>query len=170
MDFRKQFVDGLVKDWVAEIEALSSVASFEPHAAYTAFTNCIRHKYTYFMRTIPDIGELLKPLENVIRLKLLPALTEGRACSDDERTLLSLPVRLGGLGIIDPSKISDDEFENSCKMTKDLTSAIRSQQSEIPDDLDDMSRLCKLEIRSECQAKQLEVLEDLKLRMSSDQV
>ena len=122
------------------------------------------------MRKIPDIGELLKPLENVIRLKLLPALTEGRACSDDERTLLSLPVRLGGLGIIDPSKISDDEFENSCKMTKDLTSAIRSQQSEIPDDLDDMSRLCKLEIRSERRAKQLEVLEDLKLRMSSDQV
>ena len=55
-------------------------------------------------------------------------------------------------------------------MTKDLTSAIRSQQSEIPDDLDDMSRLCKLEIRSERRVKQLEVLEDLKLRMSSDQV
>ena len=41
MDFRQQFVNGIVKDWVAEIEALSSVASFEPHAAYTAFTNCI---------------------------------------------------------------------------------------------------------------------------------
>ena len=88
------------------------------------------------MRTIPDISELLKPLENVIRLKLLPALTEGRACSADERVLLSLPMRHGGLGIIDPSKISDNEFENSCKVSKNLTSAIRSQQSDIADDLD----------------------------------
>ena len=77
---------------------------------------------------------------------------------------------LCNLVVYESSKISDDEFENSCKMTKDLTSAIMSQQSEIPEDLDDMSRLCKLEMRSERRVKQLEVLEDLKLRMSSDQV
>ena len=63
MDFRKQFLDGLVTDWVAQIDALSTVASFEPQAAYTAYTTCIRHRYTYFMRTIPNIGELLRPLE-----------------------------------------------------------------------------------------------------------
>ena len=45
-------------------------------------------------------------------------------------------MRHGGLGIIDPSKISDNEFENSCKVSKNLTSAIRSQQSDIADDLD----------------------------------
>ena len=70
---------------MAEIEGLSSFASLEPQAAYTAFTNCIHHKYTYFMKTIPDIHNLVKPLENVIRLKLLPALTEIRDCADEER-------------------------------------------------------------------------------------
>ena len=142
-------MDGLVKDWVAEIEALASVASFEPQAAYSAFTTCIRHRYTYFMRTIPGIDEFLQPLENVIRHKLIPALTEGRSCSDDDRILLSLPVRLGGLGIIDPSKIADEEFQNSRKMTENLTAAVKSQQRDIPDDLDDLSRVCKLHIRAE---------------------
>ena len=58
-------------------------------------------------------------------------------------------MRLGGLGIIVPLEISNDDFENSCKMTKNITSAIRGQQSDIHDDLDDLSRSCKLEIRSE---------------------
>ena len=118
-----------------QIEALSTVASYEPQAAYTAFTTSIRHRYTYFMRTLPGISELLKPLEHAIRHKLLPALTEGRCCSDDERALLSLPVRLGGLGIINPMKISDEEFENSKKMTFNLTSAIQHQQREYPEDI-----------------------------------
>ena len=77
MDFRKQFVDGIVKDWVAEIKALASVASLEPQRAYSAFTTCIRHRYTYFMRTIPGIDEFLQRLENAIQHKLISALTEG---------------------------------------------------------------------------------------------
>ena len=86
------------------------------------------------MRTIPDISELLKPLEDAIRHKLIPALTEGRSLSDDERALISLPVRLGGLGIINPTQISDEEFQNSTKMTDILTSAIKSHGHEIPVD------------------------------------
>ena len=137
--------------------------------AYTAFTQVVRHRYTYFMRTIPGISDLLKPLENVIRLKLIPAITEGRLCSDDDRTLLSLPVRLGGMGIIIPTQISDEEFENSNKMTHYLTEAIQHQVRDIPDDLDNLSRVCKLQLRSERRAKQLEVLEDLTSRMTAEQ-
>ena len=79
-------------------------------------------------------------------------------------------MRLGGLGIIDPSKIADEEFQNSRKMTENLTAAITSQQRDIPDDLDDLSRACKLQIRAERRARQVEILEDLKLRMSPDQI
>ena len=145
MDFSKKFVDGLVKDWVADIEALASVASFEPQATYSAFATCIRHRYTYLMRTIPCIDDFLQPLGDAIRHKLIPALTEGRSCSDDDRILLTLPVRLGGIGFIDPSKIADEEFQYSRKMTKNLTAALKSQP-DIPDDLYDLSRLCKLQI------------------------
>ena len=44
-----------------------------------------------------NLRKFLKPLEDAIRHKLIPALTEGRSLSDDERVLISLPVRLGGL-------------------------------------------------------------------------
>ena len=37
------------------------------------------------MRTIPLLGEFLKPLEDVIRLKSIPAITGGHLCSDNER-------------------------------------------------------------------------------------
>ena len=90
------------------------------------------------MRTIPNISQLLKPLEDAIRHKLIPALTEGRFLSDDERSLISLPVRLGGLGIINPTQISDDEFGNSKRMTENLTAAIKIQNRELPDDFDEL--------------------------------
>ena len=169
IDYREEFLGGLVADWVQQIEALSIIASHDPQSAYTAFTKCIRHRYTYFMRTIPNISQLLKPLEDAIRHKLIPALTEGRFLSDDERSLISLPVRLGGLGIINPTQISDDEFENSKRMTENLTASIKIQSRDLPEDFDELSRLCKLKIRTERRAKQVETLENLILRMSQDQ-
>ena len=59
---------------------------------------------TFCMHTIPGISSLLKPLEAVISSKFIPALT-GRFISDDERALLALPIRLGGLGIVDPQTV-----------------------------------------------------------------
>ena len=43
---------------------------------------------------------MLQPLEDVIRSHLIPSLTNGRWVTDDERQLLSLSPRLGGMGII----------------------------------------------------------------------
>ena len=54
-EFKKDFVSKLVEKWVLQIKVLSDLAKFEPHAAYTAFTSCIRHRYTFYMRTIPNI-------------------------------------------------------------------------------------------------------------------
>ena len=52
-------------------------------------------------RTIPNISDLFKPLEEIIREKLIPAVV-GRKVSDVERRLIALPVRCGGLGITNP--------------------------------------------------------------------
>ena len=53
-----------------------------------------------FLCTIPGISELLKPLEEVNALKFIPALVY-RAVSVEERALLALLIRSGGLGIVD---------------------------------------------------------------------
>ena len=72
------------------------------------------------MRTIPGISELLQPLELAISHCFIPAITEGRMCTDDERILFSLPVRLGAMGIINPMLVSDDEHANSKFATESL--------------------------------------------------
>ena len=127
---------------------MSEIALSEPHAAYTAFTSCIRHKYTHYLRTIPAISSLLEPLESAIMNFLIPALTNGRSVTSDERILLSLPARLGGMGIISPSVIADQEHEFSQISTYVLTNAIISQQCDLPNDLDNLSKKDKTVVRT----------------------
>ena len=56
----------------------------------TVIVIILRHRWTYFMRTLPDIGNLLQPLERAISDVLIPSLA-GRNCSEAERDLVGLP-------------------------------------------------------------------------------
>ena len=96
---KNQYMRELVEEWMAELREMTKVAKSEPQAAYSGFTSGFKHKMTYFMRTIPNVKEIIADLDKVIDNEFIPAVTEGHVCSDDERKLLSLPVRLGGLGI-----------------------------------------------------------------------
>ena len=113
-----------------ELLILSKIAEVEPHCAYTAFTSGFRNKFTYFLRTIPDIQLYMDPVEDTIRLKFIPAITGGHICTQLERVLLSLSPKLGGLGIIDVTETAQMEFKNSTMMTKDLVGIINRVQVE----------------------------------------
>ena len=95
------------------------------------------------MRTIPDIDNLLKPLENRIHQHLIPALTGHPPCSAIERDLLALPVRLGGLGLHDPSSLSTESFQSSKHITAPLVALIISQDLEKTPDYDTISTIKK---------------------------
>ena len=58
------------------------------------------------MRTTPGTCDALSPLEDAIMNEFLPALTSRSAITDQERELLSLPFRLGALGIPDLHQVS----------------------------------------------------------------
>ena len=64
-----------VDGWVEEIEALAEIAETQPHAAFAAFTHCVKHKWNFIVRTTPGIGDLLQPLEDKIVICLLPAIS-----------------------------------------------------------------------------------------------
>ena len=167
--YKREFVSELVEKWVVQVKALADIALFEPHAAYTAFTSCIRHRYSFYLRTIPDISDSLQPLEEAIRFSLVAALTEGRQVSDDERKLLSLPPRLGGMGIVSPVQMCNIEHEFSKGATESLTNAIKNQQKDLPQSFSDTSKQARLETRKKRREIQSEHLEDLRSRMSVDQ-
>ena len=102
-----------------DVKELAKIAADEPQAAYASFTKAISHRWTYVQRTIPDICNLFVPLEEAIRNLLIPSLV-GRKISEIERRIIALPVRLGGMGIRNPT-MSSDEFDASTKITQNLT-------------------------------------------------
>ena len=111
-----------------ELKNLSKSGETEPHAAYAAFTHGWKHKWTYLSRTIADIGKLMRPLENCIRYSFIPAITNGHKCNNEERIILTLPPRLGGLGIPNPVTSDDPEYNNSLKVTTALAERIIKQE------------------------------------------
>ena len=92
----------------------------------------MRHRWTYFQRTWPDIAELLEPLERAINEVLIPAVTD-HTVTKVERDLLGLPVRMGGLGFTDPVVTSSSEYEASNKVTNPLVRRFVEQEHHSPD-------------------------------------
>ena len=81
------------------------------------------------MRTIPGLENYLLPLEDVICKEFLPDLL-GCPIKPEILELISLPPRLGGMGIINPIKAAVEEFKNSVCLTKQLTKKIVKQDKE----------------------------------------
>ena len=106
-----------VTDWVSETTLLSEIAQTRPHSTHYALTHSLIGRWIYVMRTIPDITSLLAPLEDAIRLHLIPALTGSDACSPILRDLLALPCHLDGMGIANPMDIAESQFDASVKVT-----------------------------------------------------
>ena len=100
---------------------MAEFALSQPQACYAAYTFGLKHRYTYLLRTLPDIHDLLEPLEHAISNLLIPAITDHR-CSPLERDVLALPVRLRGLGISNPCREADIELSSSVKATAHLSS------------------------------------------------
>ena len=80
------------------------------------------------MRTIPNIKNQLKQLDNVVRIEFKPAITGGINCSDIERRLMSLPPRFGGLGISIFLESAQKEYEFLTILSKNLTTNIINQR------------------------------------------
>ena len=131
--YLEQYEVGKVEDWVGEMTWLAEFARSQPQASYAAFTFGLRHRWTYFIRTLPDIENLLQPLERAISDLLIPSPI-GRTSSEAERDLVALPVRMGGLGLIDPSDSADAEYSASIRVSAPLVSKIQAQFRETPEE------------------------------------
>ena len=57
-DFFEEYVDEKVEEWVAQVTRLAEFATTQPQSSYAAFVLGLRHRWTYFLRTLPFL-ELL---------------------------------------------------------------------------------------------------------------
>jgi len=126
------FIDAYVKEkvtgWCTQLETLAKIAISHPHEAYAAYTHGLRGCWSYFIRTVPDVAPLFQPLENIITTKFIPALTGLAAPGKLVRDLLGLPARLGGLGLVDPTTLTN-EHNFSVEVTAPLVAMFATAQS-----------------------------------------
>ena len=127
IEFVHQFVANKVNQWTQELLLLSDIARAQPHSVFAAFTHGYVHKFSFLCRTTPNIEALLHPLEDCIRLNLIPFLTGRPPPNNLVRDLLALPARFGGLGITNPTSLSSIESNSSLSIASHLSSLIASQ-------------------------------------------
>ena len=161
--FVESYINERVERWIFEIEQLTSIAASEPHAAYSAYTHGLASRWTYFARIVPSVAPHFQPLEKVICEKFIPALTGRPALNAEERALLALPARLGGLGLINPCTLSG-EHELSKKVSAPLVALIVQQQIE-PGHTSAQQLEAKRIGHQEKRRSQLETANDLKSRL-----
>ena len=116
--------------WIDDIKTLAEYAVEDPQICYSAFTKGLCHRWSFIQRTLPGMSSLFAPLEECLRDILIPAII-GRPVTDIERTIISLPVRHGGLGITNPVHTCQREYNASKAITSDLVDLIYNQKQDL---------------------------------------
>ena len=122
--------------WVQGLSHLSSLAATQPHATFAVLVHGFLSKLNYYLRTTPNIDDLLSPLELAIHQKFLPTVLP-HPPSDIERELFSLPISLGGLGICDPYSTSGENYKFLYELSRPLVNLILQQCDSLPHDVID---------------------------------
>ena len=128
--YQERYIKDLVDDWCKMMETLTLFAKSQPHAAYSAYTHGVQHKFTFFLRTIRGMEDFVEPVDNIITNKFIPTLF-GCQISPLERRIFSLPVRNGGLGIPVLSELAVREYSTSVLVTEALVSTMREQKGDV---------------------------------------
>ena len=167
---KRDYVRSLVDGWCSQLHTLSDIAKHEPQAAYAAFVSGFRHRFTYHIRTIPSIENELQEVDKIIDTKFLPAITDCRHLSRDDRKLLALPTRLGGLGIPVLGDLCSIENDNSKQVCQNLSSKIIAQNDGVFDHVGAPIRDIRRRITGQREARHRAQLEELRSTMTDEQI
>ena len=86
--FVSQYMYEKVDHWVSCVQQLSEIVRIQPHVAYYAFMHGLIGRWTYFLCTVPDVSDLLEPLDTAISNEFIPVIT-GRSVGELERKLFT---------------------------------------------------------------------------------
>jgi len=125
-DFVNNFVSEQVQSWCDELSLLNDISRSQPHAVFSSYVRGFASKWAFLCQTTRNISHLF---ESLINTTFLPVLTEQPQCNELLRELLSLPVREGGLGIVEPSKAAESQYANSLLITTPLVSILTGNSS-----------------------------------------
>ena len=166
--FAESYTQSKIAIWEKELTSLCNIAISQPQAAYAAFTHGLVHKWNFLSRTIPNIGHLFQPLETIIRDELIPALTGKHSVSEEIRNLLTLPVRLGGLGIVNPVQQAQSHYQASKNITSTISLMLKEQAITIPPEMNEAITTAKKVAKAEKKSKENKAVQELSEKGSHD--
>ena len=112
--------------WCDELSVLTDIARSQPYAVFSSYVHGFASKWTF---SLSNHSHLFNSLDYFINTTFLPVLTEQPQCNDILREFLSLPIRDGGLGIVEPSKVANSHYANSLVITTPLVSILTGNSS-----------------------------------------
>ena len=166
-NFIDHYVAQKVSQFCREMELLSDIAVSYPQAALSAFVHSIKHRWRFIQRTVPNLSNAFEPLERVIRNTFIPSLLGGHIVNDDERLLISLPGKYGGLAIDNPMETCNGNLSASTQISEQLVSHLEEQKSILEIDKEKDSQ-CRSSIHKERQRMHKETVEQLTLRLQPE--
>lgn len=126
-EYRNNCIVKKIQEWCMQVYRDTDFARTQPHAAFSAFLHGVTSGWMYFMRMVPLSCDQLKPLDDVINQKFIPAVSGRRTITDEERGLLSLPIKDGGMGIPIPSRLSSQQRSLSQEICAPFVNAVLEQ-------------------------------------------
>lgn len=99
-----EYVCSKVQTWSDEIKRLAKVANHMQPTLHSPTAS--QAHYSYFLRTVPDVQDLLFTRKNELHQTFIPALTGRPQFLKLECDQLGPPVRLGGMGLTNPVRLS----------------------------------------------------------------
>ena len=169
IEYREDHVIQKVNSWLDELNMLCDIARIERQEAYSCFVSECKHKLTYIRRTIRNTSHQLEKTEEVMLTKFIPAITGGIYVNPDERYLLPLPAKYGGLGIPIFSELSGIEFKNSQIMSEDLRNKTIEQERTDSQQQEEKTKENNNKIRNSKQGRYHSILQRLCNDMSDEQ-
>ncbi|KAF6210216.1 hypothetical protein GE061_013319 [Apolygus lucorum] len=103
---KESYVAAKVSKWVDCLTTFAELAKDSPQAVDTAFVKSLQREWAYLHRVVDGCKAEYEPLRDAIRYKLIPEIL-GWTPTDNEAEMCTLPTKLGGLAVEDPTKSVD---------------------------------------------------------------
>ena len=169
VDEHRKYVKTIVDGWIEKIKLLLNIAKSEPQAAYAAFVSGFKHKFSYHIRVIPDITDLMKSVDDIIDTQFIPDTSYYRwkLLLSRWKVVISASCEDGRwLGIPILSQISEIENKNSINYSASLLQKIIHQDMYSRINLNEENNICN-NISNQREDIQKHKLEELRTRMNS---
>ena len=122
-----------MREWLHYVGLLSFIAIDQPQHAYVALTRSLQSEWIISQSVKPNCDHLFGVLEEALTKKLIPSLI-GHDCNTQVCLLYSLPIRMGGLNIKNPTSTAHSAYSTSRSTVHLLVDSIKSQASFSPAD------------------------------------